>query len=106
MAQAVQWYTRAADAGSAIAMLNLGVLYDSGRGVAKDGATAMQWYRRAAALGELDAIYSLGAHLVNGDLGEKDAAAGMEWIRRAADRGHALSKAALVTLAPTSNSRK
>lgn len=45
------WYERAATAGNAIAMTNLGALYENGWGVPKDYTHARQWYEKAAAGG-------------------------------------------------------
>jgi TPR repeat protein len=38
----------------------VGVLYDSGQGVAKDESKAAQWFAAAAAQGHADAQYNLG----------------------------------------------
>ena len=37
-------------------MVNLGVLYDNGRGVAQDYAKAREWYEKAADKGDADAM--------------------------------------------------
>ena len=47
-AEAVSWYRKAAEQGSARAQLNLGVMYGQGRGVAASDAAAFQWIRMAA----------------------------------------------------------
>jgi len=47
-AEAMRWYRIAADQGSAEAQFEIGVLYDTGQGVAQDAAEAMRWYQRAA----------------------------------------------------------
>ena len=47
-AKAVEWYQKAAEAGDAIAMNNLGDYYEYGP---KDEAKAMEWYRKAAEAG-------------------------------------------------------
>ena len=44
-----RWYEKAAAAGNASAMNNLGTLYDGGRGVRQDYAEARRWYEKAAA---------------------------------------------------------
>ena len=41
--------------GNAAAKFNLGVIYESGRGVAKDLKVAAAWYEKAAASGDLHA---------------------------------------------------
>jgi TPR repeat protein len=56
----VDYYRRAADAGHAGALYNLGVCYAEGRGVAEHKAAAVDYYRRAADAGVSDALYNLG----------------------------------------------
>ena len=51
-AKAREWYERAARAGNVSSMVNLGRLYDSGRGVAPDYAQAREWYVNAAKNGQ------------------------------------------------------
>jgi len=43
-AEALRWYRIAAEKGSAEAQFEIGVLYDTGQGVALDAAEAMRWY--------------------------------------------------------------
>jgi TPR repeat protein len=59
-APAFEWYMRSSDAGNAGAILNLGVCYDYGRGVATDEAKAMQWYARAREAEESAAMFTVG----------------------------------------------
>ena len=40
-----------AEQGHALAQLNLGLIHDNGRGVARDHAAALKWYRLAAVQG-------------------------------------------------------
>ena len=47
-ADALKWYRSAADAGNAAAMCNVGLLYETGKGTAKDNVQAMEWYTKAA----------------------------------------------------------
>jgi TPR repeat protein len=51
MAEAVAAYRKAIDKGSTSAMIELGVLYGTGNGVAKDDAQAKSLFQRAAAAG-------------------------------------------------------
>jgi TPR repeat protein len=44
---AVEWWTRAAEAGDAEAQLRLGDAYATGRGVERDIEAARMWYERA-----------------------------------------------------------
>jgi len=66
-AHAVEWYTKAAEAGLSRAMFNVGALLDQGKGVAVlDYAAALNWLRRAADAGHagaannLSTMYTLG----------------------------------------------
>jgi TPR repeat protein len=47
-AEAFKWFKKAADLNNGMAMFNLGILYETGRGVDKDIAEALSWYRKAA----------------------------------------------------------
>ncbi len=42
------WFSKAAAAGNAVAMHNVALLHENGRGTAKDDKLAFQWYLRAA----------------------------------------------------------
>jgi TPR repeat protein len=50
-AQAVSWFQKAAEAGDAHGMANLGFMYTNGRGVAQDYQKAREWYQKAADAG-------------------------------------------------------
>lgn len=56
---ALKAWTEAADAGSAAAAFNLGVMHDSGTGMPRHAALAAGWYRRAAEAGDLGAQVAL-----------------------------------------------
>jgi TPR repeat protein len=49
------WYRKAADTGDADSTKMIGVMYEFGRGVAKDPQQAAAWYQKAADLGDADA---------------------------------------------------
>ena len=53
---AIQWFTEAANRGLADSQYNLGVLYETGRGVPASMAEAYKWYALAARSGDKDAI--------------------------------------------------
>jgi hypothetical protein len=58
--QAVEWFTKGADAGLPRAMFYLGVHLDEGTGVAApDSLAAAGWHRRAANAGDPDAAQNL-----------------------------------------------
>ena len=50
----------AAEQGHIGAQFNLGVMYDTGEGVAQDAAEAVRWFRRAAEQRHARAQYNLG----------------------------------------------
>ena len=78
--------TAMAEAGSAEAQYNLGVMYDNGLGVAQDYAAAVSWYRKAADQGNAPAQSNLGVMYYNGRGVPKDLAAAAEWFRKAANQ--------------------
>ena len=84
---AVQWFTRAAEQGNAVAQNNLGAMYANGEGVAEDDETAVQWYRRAAEQGDAAAQYNLGKMYANGTGIVKDHVYAHMWASVAAAGG-------------------
>ena len=50
---------KAAEQGLAPAQVNLGLAYDSGKGVKKDDEKAVDWYKKAAEQGDADAQFNL-----------------------------------------------
>ena len=91
-------YRKAADLGDALGMYNLGVCYEHGNGVPKDGAEAAKWYRKAADLGDATAMRALGVCYYNGTGVPKDEAEAVKWCRKAADLGNAESKEILAKI--------
>jgi hypothetical protein len=59
-AEARRLYDKAAAAGYAMAMNNIGATYEEGEGVARNYAEAFRWYSKAAAAGEPIAMIDLG----------------------------------------------
>jgi hypothetical protein len=88
-AEAVRLYRKAADAGDASAMRNLGWMYENGQGVAKDYGEAMRWYRKAADAGDALGMSVLGSAYADGLGVAKDVAEAVRWYRKAADAGDA-----------------
>ena len=58
-AEAVKWFLKAAEMGSAWSMNELGRYYENGWGVAADMTKAMEWYRKWAEKGNADAQKSI-----------------------------------------------
>jgi TPR repeat protein len=88
-ANALPLLQKAADAGDAEAMYNLGRLYQYGNGVAQDYALTYQWYQKAAAAGNADAMNNLGSLYEYGRGVAKDYRKAREWYQKAADTGDA-----------------
>src|SRR5581483_9393493 len=61
-ARAAQVVAKAAEAGNAVAMLRLALLYDQGDGVKQSSKTAFVWYAKAAALGEPESQNQMGTY--------------------------------------------
>ncbi len=76
-----------ADAGVAQAQLDLGALYDLGRGERQDPAQAFAWYMRAARQGLAEAEINVAIMLDSGRGVAHDAAEAALWYARAAVRG-------------------
>jgi TPR repeat protein len=82
----LQWMSRAADQGDAVALYELGHAYEFGqRGVSRDQAKAIYWYQEAAERGHIDAQYRLGLRYELGDGLPKDIDQALFWLRKAAE---------------------
>lgn len=84
-AKARHWYGRAAAAGDARAIYQLGLMEELGQGGAKDDAAAIGHYRRAAETGLVAAQARLGLALAR--TGQTSEA--VTWLTRAAEAGDA-----------------
>ena len=87
----MEWYKKAAEAGNARAMCNLGYAYAYGQGgLRKDETKAVEWYQKAAEAGNARAMYNLGLCYHNGQGGlTKDTSKAVEWYQKAAEAGYA-----------------
>ncbi|MGH9394723.1 MAG: tetratricopeptide repeat protein [Terriglobales bacterium] len=85
VAQAVQWLDRAAAAGSADAMQDLGLLLSEGRGRPADLDAAFAWWQKSVAAGSTSAEAELGQAYLFGDGVEQDVTAGLQHLRLAAE---------------------
>ena len=84
---AMSWFRKAADLGSASAMNNIGIIYECGLGTEQDYKEAMQWYRKSADLGNTLAMLNLSLLYFNGWGVEKDYFEAMSWYRKAVYSG-------------------
>ncbi len=88
-AQARQALVPLAENGDARAQHLLGLMYEKGRGVEKDFATAARWYARAARAGYAPSEYRLAVGYLCGLGGlEKDSAQALALLRRSAEGGY------------------
>jgi hypothetical protein len=77
-----------AEKGDVRSQRGMGKLYEKGRGVERDFATAFKWYRPAAEKGDAESQYRLSVGYGYGLGGvKKDEAKAMEWLRKAAENG-------------------
>jgi TPR repeat protein len=85
---AVDWFRRAAAAGSADAMFDVATLHRRGfRGiVAPDRREWLDWIERAAMAGHPRAMWYLGIELREPDLRPQDRAQAVAWFREGAER--------------------
>ena len=74
--------------GTAKARLQLGDLYEEGKGVPQDFAEAMVWYRKDADQGNAKAQWCVGCLHGNGQGVKQDYAEALRWYRLSADQGH------------------
>lgn len=91
-ATALRLWQPLAEQGDAASQFNLGLMYDTGRGVPEDDATAVNWYRQAAEQQYAKAQFSLGAMYQRGDGVAQDFAQAAKWFRLAADQRNAKAR--------------
>ncbi len=84
-----RWAQRAAEAGHAGAMNDLGQMLEAGLGGPRDEAAAARWYGEAARSGIAGAQHGLAVMLRDGRGVERDLVAAEGWLRRSALQGHA-----------------
>jgi len=86
---ALRIFRQLADQGDIDAQVNLGVMYERGKGVPQDYKEAMKWYRKAADQGYASAQYIVGDMYDNGWGVTQDYAEAVRWHRKAANQGYA-----------------
>jgi TPR repeat protein len=85
------WYNRAADLGHSGGMVNIGWLYEYGRGVEQDVSKAAMWYRRAADLNNAYGMMNLALMYANGKGVQRDDETAVALNRRAVSLGNAMA---------------
>ncbi|MCL2459301.1 MAG: sel1 repeat family protein [Desulfobulbus sp.] len=91
-AEAVKWYSKAAQQGDVRAQYNLGSMYAIGQGVERDYAEAIKWFRMAAEQGDANAQYRLGVSYDFGWGVAQNNKEAMKWYRQAAEQGVAAAQ--------------
>ena len=100
-AEAVKWYTKAAEQGHSDAQYKLGWRYQLGQGVEKNQIEAFKWWKKAAEQGDAQAQLNLGICYERGEGVEKDLTEAVKWYRKAAEQGNEYAKTALERLGAT-----
>lgn len=96
--EAMTWYARAAEAGSSIAMSNIGFLHASGSGVPQDYDAAHDWYERGAEAGNVAAMNNLAELYYNGSGVRPDSNEARHWYGEAAAGGNVVAMNTLALL--------
>ncbi len=86
---ALYWYRRAAKRGHSGALIRLGDIYRSGRGLPKDALHAVRLFRAAAMRGSRRGQFAMGVCCERGEGLPKDGAEAVAWYERAAKSGYA-----------------
>jgi TPR repeat protein len=89
---AIRHWHPLAEQGDAAAQFNIGLMFNTGRGVPEDKAAAASWYRLAADQGYAKAQFSLGALYERGDGLPQDFAQAAKWYRAAAQQRNAKAR--------------
>jgi S1-C subfamily serine protease len=85
------WQTLAQN-GDVRAQINLGTMYDSGRGVNEDPVLAARWYLEAAQQGNYGAQYNLAVMYATGRGVPHDVSASAEWYKKAAQQNFSIAQ--------------
>jgi S1-C subfamily serine protease len=92
-----------ADQGDTNAQLNVGLMYDIGKGVPEDPARAVRWYQQSAERGHAAAQFNLGLMYASGRGIGQDAGQAQFWLAQAAGQGLQEARAMLPELTEQSS---
>jgi len=92
---ALDYWMPLAEQGDPNAQLNVGLMYDAGRGLEVNAARAVHWYRQSAENGLAAAQYNLGLMYRDGQGVEQNRQLANSWIERAAAQGLQAARAML-----------
>lgn len=88
---ALEWYEKAAAAGSAEGYYNTGVFYEVGLGARTDRAKAAEHFLRAAEKGLAQGMYKVSAMYAMGEGLVKDEKKALSFLTKASEAGHAMA---------------
>lgn len=98
LADALGWYERAAELGSAKSALNAGNAHSNGRGTAADHSKARHYYAIAAGAGISTALHNLAVLFFDGKGGGVDKKAAFKCFSAAAEQGSFLSSQSIAKM--------
>ena len=87
VAEAAQWFRRAAEQGHAEAQRAFGLMLAGGYGIDRDDAAAVRWFQLAADQGLAEGQFSLGMMYARGNGVHQDDVEAGRWVRLAAAQG-------------------
>jgi TPR repeat protein len=90
--EALEVWQPLARQGNADAQINLGIMYDYGKGVAENPALAAHWYLRAAEQGHASAQFNLGQLYLQGKGVEQNTQLAIHWLQQAAHQDFAIAQ--------------
>ncbi len=96
--KAVEWYRKAAQSGSVLAMHNLGDCYLNRVGVEFSPAKAYAWYKAAAEHGGAIGYEDIGKFFLKHGFGRPDRETAMVWLAAAAKQGRTKAQEQLLAL--------
>ena len=91
MAQAADWFNKAATLGSPEAMNKIGGMWAAGMNGTPDSKEAADWYRRAAAKGLAEAQFNLGMSCAKGEGVSLDNVEAWKWLQLAAKQNYPMA---------------
>ncbi len=98
LTKAVAYYREGSKRGDGACSVNLGVLYEKGRGVAQNRRVSMNLYRNAYSQGNRKACYNLGLYYEYGIAVEKDMQKALVYYMEGAKKGEESCMKAVVRL--------
>ena len=83
---------KAAEQGDVIEQYNIGIMYETGLGVAQDYCEAIKWFKKAAEQGYAEAQNKLGVMYSFGHGIARNDSEALKWSKKAAEKGVALAQ--------------